>query len=253
MSNKDLVEEQFGREAEKYAISKIHTDHSDFVFILKFIKPLSHWKVLDIATGTGNLAFALAPHVKEIHATDITSEMLNQVKKRKEKELVDNISTLQVNVHQIPFDDDTFDLTTSRIAPHHFYDISLAIEEMVRVTRVGGYIFIQDTLSPEDQDSAIYLNKIEKLRDPSHIWDLSPSQWVEKFRENECELEYKHITKKVWKIREWLDRMSTPKENERKIRELLDGYDLYKPHLDFKKEDDWVLQPDSGYFLFRKR
>lgn len=42
----------------------------------RLLEPNADWRALDIATAAGYTAFALAPHVREVVATDLTPEML---------------------------------------------------------------------------------------------------------------------------------------------------------------------------------
>jgi ubiquinone/menaquinone biosynthesis C-methylase UbiE len=99
-----LTQEQFGREAEKYITSKVHASKSDLDLVKKLINPQKTWIVLDIATGTGHLALKLAPHVKNVIASDITQKMLDQAWKGARERGIKNFETKFVDVHNIPFD-----------------------------------------------------------------------------------------------------------------------------------------------------
>ena len=156
------IKEQFGREAVKYVNSPVHANPEDLKFILKFIEPKRKWLVLDIATGGGHLALTLSPKVSKVFSTDLTEQMLDQVTKQAKEKKINNLETKQEDVHNLSFKSDTFDLVCSRIAPHHFHNVNKALEEMSRVTKRDGYIFIQDTSgqsgSVRAQDGIKFIN-----------------------------------------------------------------------------------------------
>ena len=263
---KNLSQIQFGREAKKYVDSSIHSSSGDLKFIAEFIGPKHNWKVLDIATGAGHLALALAPHVSKVIASDITSEMLEEADKLCQQRGITNFRTKKIDVHTIPYQDEEFDLVTSRIAPHHFIDIEQAISEMVRICKPRGFIFIEDTIAPHDNIAAEIFNRIELLRDPSHIRDLSFEEWIKLLEKNKCMI-IKHETKqKDWELKWWTERMSTPRANVEKIIEILNvNYEKYKDIIHIKREPGfdqvnldkkilaWSLHPYNGYFLAQKQ
>ncbi|MFW9991434.1 MAG: class I SAM-dependent methyltransferase [Candidatus Odinarchaeota archaeon] len=260
-----FTQEQFGREATKYASSKVHSDKEDLEWALHFIDPGSNWLVLDIATGAGHLALNLAPVVDRVIASDLTREMLTQAKKLASERNLNNIQTQFIDVHNIPYPDNTFDLVASRIAPHHFYDMEKAIREMVRVTKVNSFLFIQDTVCPEDKESADFINYLEKLRDPSHVRTLSKSRWEALLEKTGCQVIKSATRYKTWSLDCWTERMSTPiavvheivrllEQNYGKYRETVrieraENYDVNELETNIRK---WKICPDNGYFLARK-
>jgi len=261
---KDLAKIQFGREANKYVTSNIHSSQIDLQSIIDFIEPQKNWKVLDIATGTGHLAVTLAPYVESVIATDITPEMIVETAKSITAKKLTNVTTDEVDVHQIPYSNNTFDLVTSRIAPHHFYDIEKAVSEMTRVTKSGGRIFIQDTVAPEEEKAAQVFNGIEKLRDPSHVRDLSITQWKEVLEDHHNTILKVKTKTKDWPLRWWTERMSTPEKNVRQIIKLLEQhYERYSNQIHMVREepypdswegriDAWSIHPCNGYVLATK-
>jgi len=96
-------------------------------------------QVLDVATGTGNVAIPAAAAGADVIATDLTPELLEQGR-------VDagqaggRLEWRVADAEQLPFEDDAFDVVTSCVgvmfAPHH----QAAADELVRVTRPGGRI-----------------------------------------------------------------------------------------------------------------
>jgi len=130
-----------------------------------------------VATGTGHTAFAFAPHVKEIIATDITSEMLAEGEKLKSELGIRNVEFVIAEVHQMPFRGGAFDILTCRRAAHHFMEIDKALLEMMRVLEIGGRLIIDDRSVPENDFVDATLNRLDVLHDPSHVREYRPGEW----------------------------------------------------------------------------
>src|SRR5258708_13306398 len=67
----------FGPVAANYSRSTFHTSVDRLQEVIDLAKPLKGDLALDVATGTGNTALALAPHVRRVVALDLTREMLD--------------------------------------------------------------------------------------------------------------------------------------------------------------------------------
>ena len=90
--------------------------------------------VLDVATGTGFTAAAVAPFVKEVTiATDLVPQMIAQTEKLARARSLANMKSMVCDVEALSFADASFDAVTVRIAPHHFLDIAKALSEVAHV------------------------------------------------------------------------------------------------------------------------
>ena len=78
--NQTLVQEQFGKNAAGYLTRKPHALGKSLERLVTLTSPQKTWRVLDVATGGGHVAYTFAPHVERMWATDITQEMLDMVK-----------------------------------------------------------------------------------------------------------------------------------------------------------------------------
>ena len=176
MMNKRAVQTEFGKNARDYVRSEVHAKGASLERMLAVCGPQPSWDVLDIATGAGHTAFAFAPHVREVRATDITEEMLALTAQgAAERELI-NVVTEYAEAEKMPYRDGSFDLVTCRIAAHHFPDPAAFLAESFRVLRGGGSFALVDNVVP-DGEAGAYVNAYEKLRDPSHGRCLSLEEW----------------------------------------------------------------------------
>ena len=179
----------FGQRAAFYTTSAIHKDKIvlDRLVELAHVQPTD--RVLDVATGTGHTAFAFAPHVHEVIATDITPEMLSEGEKLKVENGIANVEFQLADAHDLPFEDASFDIVTCRRSAHHFANIHQALHEMLRVLRPGGRLVIDDRSVPEDDFIDATLNRLDVLHDHSHVRQYRPSEWQSMLHDAGCKIE----------------------------------------------------------------
>src|SRR5690242_12493212 len=70
------VQSNFGAAAADYVTSNVHAQGQDLAWVLEAAALTGSERVLDIATGAGHTAFALAPYAAEVVALDVTPQML---------------------------------------------------------------------------------------------------------------------------------------------------------------------------------
>jgi ubiquinone/menaquinone biosynthesis C-methylase UbiE len=169
----EAIQEEFARQAASWGQDEIDADLRWAVGLLD-LQP--RWVVLDVAAGTGLLARAVAPHVKEVSAVDITPEMLAQGRRQAERDGTANVRFEEGAAEDLPYPPGSFDLVMTRFSLHHFVRPDVATREMARVCRPGGSLAVIDIVSPEDEDLAARYNRLERLRDPSHTRALPPSE-----------------------------------------------------------------------------
>ena len=174
--NKTLVQEQFGKTAAHYLTSKPHALGKSLERLVTLTAPQQTWRVLDVATGGGHVAYTFAPHVARVWATDITQEMLDQVKAEAANRGLANIRVTYAKAEALPFEDESFDLVTCRIAPHHFDSIPQFLAEVHRVLKPGATLALVDNVVPAG-NVGDYINAFERLRDPSHLRAWTMDEW----------------------------------------------------------------------------
>ncbi|NWJ95195.1 MAG: methyltransferase domain-containing protein [Chloroflexi bacterium] len=178
-----LVQEQFGPVAAAYTLSIGHANPEALQQVVVLAQPQPTDHALDIATGAGHTALALAPHVAQVIAYDLTPQMLEETNRNATERGLANLQTQQGPAEALPFAKNSFEIVTCRTAAHHFADIKQAVAEMARVITSGGRVVVVDTTVPEDDRLDQEINYLEKLRDPSHIRNYRPSEWSTMFEE----------------------------------------------------------------------
>ena len=171
------VREQFSQHADYYAQSSAHAKGDTLDVILDFAEPKGTEQTLDVATGTGFTAFTLAPKVAHVVATDLTPEMVSKASELGKKQAIENVTFSVAAAEALPFSTASLDLVTCRLAPHHFQDVPKFLHEVHRVLRTDGLFCLADSVSPESEKLIAWQNRVETLRDNSHVYGYPPSEW----------------------------------------------------------------------------
>jgi ubiquinone/menaquinone biosynthesis C-methylase UbiE len=134
--------------------------------VKRFVLPHGDERALDVGTGAGALALALAPLVREVVGIDRVPELLALARERAAD--LPSVSFVEGDATALPFEDFSFDLTGTVRTLHHVPHPEIVIAEMVRVTRLGGRLLVVDQLAPVDPLEAVELDRFERARDASH-------------------------------------------------------------------------------------
>jgi SAM-dependent methyltransferase len=128
-------------------------------------------RALDVGTGAGTFALALAPNVREVVGLDPVPELLAEA--RRLAEGVANVSFVEGDAAKLPFEPASFDLAACARTLHHVHRPELVVAELTRVVRPGGKILVVDQLASFDPLEGLTRDRLERLRDPSHQRTLS--------------------------------------------------------------------------------
>ena len=167
----DATRERFARTAERVAALQDARAAELEEKVVRFVAPRGDERALDSGSGPGALAFALAPHVREVVAVDLVPELLEQERKRAGG--FPNVTFVEGDATRLSFDYGSFDLAASLRTLHHIARPELAMAELARVTRPRGRVLVIDQIAPVDPLAARELNAFERARDPSHARALA--------------------------------------------------------------------------------
>src|SRR5581483_2795518 len=209
---KSLVQEQFGATAAHYLTSKPHAKGKSLERLVELVKPQPAWRALDVATGAGHTAYAFAPHVARVWATDVTEEMLALVGEEIAKRKLANIRVAYAKAESLPFDDESFDLVTCRIAPHHFDSIAHFLDEARRVLKAGGMLALADNVVPAGTVGD-YVNAFERFRDPSHLRAWTMEEWRDALRQATLTITHEEQIYKQMEFKSWAARHDADMQN----------------------------------------
>ena len=199
------VKQQFGANAAFYLTHAPHAQGESLERLVTLTEPQPGWHVLDIATGGGHVAYAFAPHVARVWATDITEEMLTQVRGEVARRKLGNVRTAYARAEMLPFEDASFDLVTCRIAPHHFDSIPEFLAETARVLKPSGTLALVDNVVPAGAVGD-YVNAFERLRDPSHLRAWTIEEWQTAIADAGLAVAHAEVLSKRMVLKPWAAR-----------------------------------------------
>jgi SAM-dependent methyltransferase len=166
-SHRDAILDQFTRQAMPFSTSPGIRDEAALALVVDQAGTGPDDTVLDVACGPGILACAFARVARHVTGIDITPAMLDRARMLQRELGLDNVTWRLGDVTPLPFADEEFSIVVSRFAFHHFDHPAAVLREMVRVSAREGCVVVVD-IAPA-RDKADLFNKMEMLRDSSHV------------------------------------------------------------------------------------
>ena len=116
--------------------------------MVKKINPSKTDVVLDVATGTGDVAFKLSPKSKSITGIDIASNMIKLANIKRIKKNAKNTNFLVGDAENLPFTDNSFDLVTISYGYRNISNQIKALKEFNRILKPKGKLYILEFSEP---------------------------------------------------------------------------------------------------------
>ena len=240
--HKSAVQEQFGKTAQDYVNSPTHASGQDIVRLVELTEARPDDVALDVATGGGHTALALAPHVGRIVASDLTPRMLEAAREHILGKGIENAEFALADAEDMPFEDASFDIVTCRIAPHHFGDIAAFAREVGRVLKPGGRCVLMDSTSPDDDDLDAFINELEQRRDPTHVRSYHLSEWIEVLEAAGLKVNHHEPVIRAHEYESWTARSRMTPEDRRALDEwVLATPEWIREHFGVAIEDGKIL------------
>src|SRR6266550_2182930 len=234
-SNVDDVRARFGATAERvaeHAQQQIDTVREQ---LRSFVAPNRGDRAIDSGTGAGTLALALARLVREVVGVDIVPELLERARKG----APENVTFVEGDATNLPFETGSFDLACSRRTLHHIAHPEPAIAELARVTAPGGRVYVDDQIAPVDPLAALELDRFERARDPSHTRTLPDIDFRHLFEANGLVLLQTRVESHTRRLDYYLDLAGCEGDARQRAVQLSPG-----------GPEEYVAE--SGWYLLRK-
>jgi SAM-dependent methyltransferase len=216
VEHNEVIREQFRIQAGTFTDSGFAARGLDW--IVAELEPGPGDQVLDVAAGAAHLGRALAPRVAHVSALDLTPEMLEQGKQLASAAGLRNIAFLLGDAAALPWIDGQFDLVACRLTLHQVADPAAVVREMLRVTRPSGRVAVIDMTAPDDAELAEEMNRIEKLRDPSHGRTLPERETHDLLTATGAVVVHSSRHDQPVDVEDWMERTATPAATRELIR-----------------------------------
>lgn len=203
----------FGPRAGAYAASRVHVrdDSLDIIQSLAALGSPGRYRwAADLGTGAGFTAFALAETCHQVVASDLTLPMLEQARHLGRERGLANLQLSRNAAESLPFADGSLDLVTTRVAGHHFNDLGRSLDEVQRVLKVGALFIMADSVAPEDDVAADWMNDVELRRDFSHVKNRKVSELEQMVAARGLEITERVDARIYLEFNNWVARTATP-------------------------------------------
>src|SRR5690242_11715417 len=215
------VRDSFRNVAANYSKSTFHASAIRLQEVVDLAQPKKGDLALDVATGTGNTAFALAPHVRRVVGLDVTPEMLNEAKRVAAERSIANVDWVMGDAEHLPFQDATFDIYVVRAAPHHFLHVDAFLAEAYRVLKPDRDAAFVDCAPP--MPARDVLHEVELRRDPSHVRSLTVEEWTHKLERAGFQVESAQDRELDWNYEEWMGNMAIAPELSNELATIIES------------------------------
>ncbi len=215
-----FVAAQYGARAADYVTSAVHRAGADLDEMEELLKGLKVVRALDLGCGGGHVSYRAAPHVAEVVACDVTSEMLDAVAVTAAGRGLSNIRVQQAAAESLPFPDASFDIVLCRFSTHHWPNMEAGLREARRVLRPSAPALFIDVVAPANPALDSHLQAVELLRDASHVRDYSTAEWIAALARSGFTLSAISVRTLRMEFPVWTARTRTPPVHAEAIRSL---------------------------------
>ncbi|MFW6171433.1 MAG: bifunctional demethylmenaquinone methyltransferase/2-methoxy-6-polyprenyl-1,4-benzoquinol methylase UbiE, partial [Planctomycetota bacterium] len=163
--SRNRVKQMFGAIAPRYDrmnhLLSFNIDRYWRWYAVRRVPPRETAPILDVCTGTGDLAFAFLRRTKgraPVVAADFCDEML-EIGRRKQRKVPhgDRVTFVEADAQDLPFKSGTFQIVSVAFGLRNVADVDRALREMTRVCRSGGQVLVLEFSLPRRQPmSALY-------------------------------------------------------------------------------------------------
>jgi ubiquinone/menaquinone biosynthesis C-methylase UbiE len=221
--HKAAVREEFTRQAKAYAAAPVITDGERLARLVRAIDPQPGDRAIEIATGPGYVAMALAEHCREVVGVDLTAAPIAIAQRTSRERGLTNVRFEVGEADNLSYHDGEFDIVVCRFAFHHFLNPEAILAQMCRVCRSGGRVAVQDLYANENPARAARCNRIEQLRDTSHTRALALSELIAMMGRAGLEVESVHSERLITEMESWLASAQTRPDRAAEVRQMLES------------------------------
>lgn len=248
--HQEVIRQAFTQQAENFENAEMSFSKKEYLEdMLQKIGPRKTDMVLEAAAGTCACGRAIAPLVQSVVCLDMTPAMLLAGKTKAETAGLDNMTFVLGDAEKLPFLDSSFTMVLSRLAFHHFLHVEQVFSEMVRVLKPKGRLVLID-METEEGTLRETKDRIEKMRDASHVRNLTRSEMRALYEKNGLRVQRGEACGVPVRLQSWLELTKTPKNIQKEICKLMQeelqggkktGFEPYRKGKEVYFEQKWIL------------
>lgn len=160
-SKREQVERMFDAISPKYdflnRLFSMGTDQGWRRKVMRLVAQEPVARLLDVATGTADLALMAAKQVEQVTGADISEGMLAHGREKVKRAGLDaRVTLVRGDAADLPFAEGTFDAVTVAFGVRNFEDLSHGVQGMFKVLKPGGRLFVLEFSRPNGLISPFY-------------------------------------------------------------------------------------------------
>lgn len=179
----DAARRSFNQELLSADYPAVHDDEQQVSGLVAFLDPRPDGAYLDLATGNGAVAFAIAGHRTDarVIGIDIADQAVSRNRATASENAHSSIEFRRTNGREIDFPAATFDGIACRYALHHFPEVDTTLAEVRRTLKPGGVFALADaTRHPGDHED--FINRFQALKPDGHVKIYTVEELIHLFR-----------------------------------------------------------------------
>jgi ubiquinone/menaquinone biosynthesis C-methylase UbiE len=233
-SNREILNEEFERAAEKFAERTV--GRFDNMDIVEFSRLQEGHSMAEVGAGTGNFLALFEDLAGLSVAIDLTDGMLRQAAKNHPHERL-----LVGDGARLPLRTGSIDVVASAQMLHHVHEPLPILNEMRRVAGPRGSVLLVDQVATENFEEVQRLNELEILRDPSHATSRPASSFRVMVLAAGLEIIDEKIVVSEQRLSSWMWPGEFPAERIEAVRRLIEAHG-HETGKGFERDgDDWVF------------
>jgi len=231
-----------------------HGDETDIERMVELVAPTANDVALDMVTGLGHVARALALSVKRVDALDPDSQILSEAVSLTREELKEKIEFIEGDPLETPFKDNTYDIVTARMALRHLGDGKDFVREAHRVLKPGGRLILIDSLAPPHHDLQGFLRNLLSHNDRSHVKSYTLEEVETLLEREKFDIDLIEIYPKENDFKTWASKLGERADNTKMIEKVLHGASTHaKRHFRIIEKNKKVVSFITWMILIRAK
>lgn len=210
--------------------------------LVAFAAPLPADRVLDLATGTGAVALALAPHVSEVVSLDLSPAMLEHAERLRSQHQAGNVRLGLGDVGRAPLGEGTFSLVVCHDFLHYVGDVAALLARLRSLMTPDGRLVFDELVGSDDPVRRATMNAILVRRDAGITQVLSRAELLDTLAKAGFRLRKEEHYAETQAVAEWLTRASADEATRSAVTSMIEaGLDADAAGLDARVNRDGVL------------
>jgi ubiquinone/menaquinone biosynthesis C-methylase UbiE len=165
--------------------------------------------------------------------------MLDVTRAEGKKRNLANLKVLFAIAENLPFKTNSVDGITCRLGAHHFTNVHSFVREARRALRSGGWFVLVDSIGSEDHEADELIDRLERVRDPSHQRNYRRSDWLEMLAELGFKTEHEEVVSKEIDAYDWMERMNVSEPDQVFLIDMMKGANgEFARYLNLETKDD---------------